>query len=183
MTRHRRFFSLLASIVVLTLALTPTAIPQVTGSAQVGEIYENKEEGYSLKLPPNWTAVVSEDGLGRKQVDIVYKGVREEGHLKIRRVQVETGTKAMETAKREEEQTLRFKPGYAKGPVEDFAASYPAALITYDYTQSGRPRMGRAYYLLVNETTVFSLRFEGNRPTMGPLRSQTDLIVRSFRVK
>jgi hypothetical protein len=183
MMNHRRVFSLLSLAGALMFIFASSASAQITGSARVGEVFENKEEGYALKLPPNWQAIVSEDGLGRRQVDIVYKGVREEGHLKIRRVQVESGTKAMETAKREEEQTLRFKPGYAKGPVEDFAAGYPAALITYDYTQAGRPKMGRAYFLLINETTVFSLRFEGNRPTMGPLRSQTDLIVRSFKMK
>jgi hypothetical protein len=110
--------------------------------------------------------------------------VREDGALKVRRISVEPGTNAMDAAKREEDQTLRFRPGYSRGAVENFAAGYKsAALISYDYTQAGRPKMGRNYYIQVNETTVYALWFTGNRNTLGPLRAQTDAIARSFRAK
>ena len=56
-------------------------------------------------------------------------------------------------------------------------------MTSYDFTQGGRPKKGRNYYLMVNETTVFLLRFSGNRGTMEALRSQTDVIARSFKVK
>ncbi len=166
----------------LTLAGLLALIPVAARSQVEGEIFEDPDHNYTLKLPKNWSAVVSQNGAGRNEVNIVFRGVREEGALQIRTITVEPGTKAMEAAKRDEEQTLRFRPGYVKGAIENFAANYNGALVNYDYTQSGRPKMGRKYYLLVNETTVYALWFSGNRPTMGPLRSQTDLITRSFRV-
>ena len=135
-----------------------------------------------MTLPAGWQVVTSRDGLGRPQVDIVYD-VRESGLLKIRLISVEAGTKAMDIAKREEEQNLRFQPGYAKGGVENFAASVTAALVVYDYTNGGRPMIGRNYYLLVNDTTAYLLRFTGTRATLGPIRNQTDAIARSFKLR
>lgn len=161
------------------LALLPaTARPQGEGEA-----FEDPDGVYSLKLPKNWIAVVSKDGLGRNEVNIVYRGVREDGALKIRRLDVESGTKAMDAAKRDEDQTLRFRPGYSRGAFENFAANYEAAMLTYDYTQAGRPKMGRTYYLKAGDTVVYVLWFTGNRPMLGPLRAQTDAIARSFKLK
>ncbi len=175
--RRLRFF--LQLTLAGLLALIPvTAWPQVEG-----EDFEDPDHNYTLKLPKNWSAIVSKNGAGRNEVNIVFRGVREEGALQIRTITVEPGTKVMEAAKRDEEQTLRFRPGYVKGAIENFAAGYSGALVSYDYTLSGRPKMGRKYYLLVNETTVYALWFSGNRPTMGPLRAQTDLIARSFKTK
>ncbi len=147
-----------------------------------GEVFEDPEGKYSLTLPAGWHVVTSRDGLGRSQVDIVYD-VRERGLLKIRLISVEAGTKAMDIAKREEEQSLRFQPGYAKGGIENFAASVNGALVTYDFTNGGRPVIGRNYYLLVNETTAYLLRFTGTRNTLGPIRNQTDAIARSFKMR
>ncbi len=141
---------------------------------------------YSLTLPnADWLAVLSQDGLGRKQVEVVYK-VREDGLLKVRRLDVEKGSRLADVFKRDEGQTLTFLPGYTKGPLEDFSAGsgkIPAVVTAYDFTQGGRPKKGRNYYLLVDETTVYLLRFTGNRGTMEALRSQTDVIARSFKVK
>jgi hypothetical protein len=147
-----------------------------------GEVFEDPEGKYSVTLPAGWHAVTGRDGLGRIQVDIIYR-VREDGALKIRPLTVEAGSKAIDLAKREEEQSLRFLPGYAKGSIENFAASVDAALVTYDFTNGGRPMVGRNYYLLANETTAYLLRFTGNRNVLGPMRSQTDAMARSFKAK
>lgn len=160
--------------------LTSSAISAQTQSK--GEVFEDPEGKYSLTLPPSWHVVTSRDGLGRPQVDIVYD-VRESGLLKIRLISVEAGTKAMDLAKREEQNLQFSQPGYAKGSIENFAASVNAALVTYDFTNGGRPVIGRNYYLLVNETTAYLLRFTGTRNTLGPIRNQTDAIARSFKVR
>lgn len=141
---------------------------------------------YSLILPnADWLAISSRDGTGRPQVEIVYK-VREDGLLKIRLVEIEKGAKLADVIKKDESQTLTFLPNYTKGAMEEFSAGggkVPALLTAYDFTQGGRPKKGRNYYLMVNETTVYVLRFSGNRGTMEALRSQTDQIARSFKVK
>lgn len=177
LNKYLRYFLLTVLAGMLTL-LPAAAMPQGEG-----EVFEDPDGVYTLKLPKNWIAVVSKDGLGRNEVNIVYKGIREDGALRIRRLDVEAGSKAMDAAKRDEDQTLRFRPGYSRGGFENFAANYDAALLTYDYTQAGRPKMGRTYYLKANGTTVYVLWFTGNRNTLGPLRAQTDAIARSFRVK
>jgi hypothetical protein len=168
-------------LMILGLALA-TSLTMPMRAQSKGEVFEDPEGKYSLTLPAGWHAVTSRDGLGRPQVDIIYN-VRENGLLKIRRIAVEAGAKAMDVAKREEEQSLRFQPGYAKGSVENFAASVNAALVVYDFTSGGKPMIGRNYYLLVNETTIYLMRFSGSRNTLGPIRNQTDAIARSFKAQ
>lgn len=175
--RRFRFRSLSPFIFLICLMLPVSVFPQS------GEMVQDPEGKFTLQLPNKaWLAVISRDGLNRPQLDIVYR-VREDGDLEIRQVIVEPGTKALDFAKKDE-QTLSFQaPGYAKGSIESFGASSDAAVLTYDYTRGGRPMMGRRYYLRVSDNTIFVLRFTGNRTTLGPLRSQTDAIARSFRVK
>lgn len=171
------------AFVVMGLLLSASSYKTV--EAQNNTI-DDPEGKYSLTLPnADWLAVLSQDGLGRKQVEVVYK-VREDGLLKVRRLDIEKGSKLLDVFKRDEGQTLTFLPGYTKGPLEDFSAGggkIPAAVTSYDFTQGGRPKKGRNYYLMVNETTVFLLRFTGNRGTMEALRSQTDAIARTFKAK
>lgn len=181
-----RFFSLTLVFGALLLS--------VTGALAQGNDVDSitdPDGKYSLNLPRSvkptdgWHAVESTDGLGRKQIEIVYK-VREEGLLKVRRLDVEKDAKLADIVKRDESQTLTFLPGYTKGAVEEFSTQggkIPALLASYDFTQGGRPKMGRTYYLQITDTIVYVLRFTGNRGTMGALRSQTDIITRSFKVK
>jgi len=139
------------------------------------------EGKFTLQLPnKGWIAIYSRDGLNRPQLDIIYR-VREDGNLEVRQMTVEPGAKMIDVATKDE-QTLSFQaPGYAKGSIENFGAKGDAAVLTYDYTRGGKPLMGRRYYLRVNDTTAFVLRFTGNRNTLGPLRSQTDAIARSIK--
>ena len=178
-----RFRFCLLAFVVLGLVLSISAFHTVEAQSNTIDDPDGK---YSLTLPnADWLAVLSQDGLGRKQVEVVYK-VREDSLLKVRRLDVEKGAKLVEVFKRDEGQTLTFLPGYTKGPLEEFSAGggkIPAVVTAYDFTQGGRPKKGRSYYLLVNDTTVYLLRFTGNRSTMEALRSQTDTIARSFKVK
>ena len=142
---------------------------------------------FTLTLPnDDWQAIEITNGVSRKQIEIVYKKIREDGLLKIRRVEVEKGSKLIDASRRDESQSLTFLPGYTKGALEEFTVSggkIPAIMTAYDFTQGGRPKMGRNYYLMVDETTLYVLRFTGNRDTMKALRSQTDLITRSFKMK
>lgn len=145
-----------------------------------GEVFEDPEGKYSLTLPTGWSGIVGRDGLGRPDVKVVYR-VNEHGTLKIRRVAIEEGTEALAFARNDEQSTLRFQPGYAKGAIETFLGGVNGALVTYDYTSSGRAMMGRAYYVKANPTTIFVLRFTGVKNILGPLRNQTDAMARSLK--
>lgn len=152
---------------------------------------QDPEGNFTVSLPASpkpeqgWHAVEVTDGAGRKQIEIIYK-VREEGLLQVRRLEVEKGAKLVDVIKKDESQRLTFLPNYTKGALEEFSAGngkIPAMLTAYDFTTGGRPKKGRNYYLMINDTTVYVLRFSGNRGTMEALRSQTDIIARSFKVK
>jgi hypothetical protein len=171
-----RFFLLAALVCAI---LTAAVLPQ-SGSEPV----EDPDGKFTLVLPNRgWQAILSRDqNTNRPQLDIIYR-VREDGSLDVKQVAVEAATKTMDYAKRDE-QTLSFQaPGYAKISVETFGANAEGAVVTYDYTRGGRPMTGRRYYLRANDTTIFVLRFTGNRNTLGPLRSQTDAIARSFKAR
>lgn len=165
----------LAGAVVVMLVISVFALAQ-----QRREVFEDPEGRYSLTLPPGWIGIVSKDGLDRVDVKIVYK-VTENGALRIRRNVVEDGMKPMDFAKKDEEQTLRFLPGYAKGTTEVFSGGVDGALVTWDFTVSGRPMLGRAYYVRVNPTTIFSMRFVGLKNVLGPIRNETDSMARSLK--
>jgi hypothetical protein len=157
------------------------ALPWEAGAqGRGGEVFEDPEGHYTLTLPSGWQAIVNRDGLGRPEVKIVY-GVNENGLLRIRRQELAAADQTLDFATKDEAQSLRFLPGYAKGPIENFSGATAGALVSYDYTTSGRPMLGRNYYLRAAETTVYILRFTGSRNTLGPMRNQTDAIARSFK--
>src|SRR6188508_1483485 len=116
----------LAGTLILVLMMS------VVGFAQDDrkEVFEDPEGKYTLTLPPGWIGVVSKDGLNRVDVKIVYK-VSEHGALRIRRFPVEETMKRVDFAKRDEEQTLRFLPGYAKGITEPFLGGVDGALVSW----------------------------------------------------
>ena len=173
----RRFHSL--SLLLLAL-IAPVAFAQ--GSP---EVFEDLDGKFTLTLPPGWLAIVSEDGLGRKEVNIVFK-VRENGSLKIRRADdVDPKTEVLEFARKDEEQTLRFLPGYDILNTEKFllGGGRTGALVAYDYKNGGQPFTGREYYLRADEKTIYVLRFRGRKNILSTLRSHTDSIARSFKLK
>jgi hypothetical protein len=171
----RHFCSVLFLLLVVCAA--PAALAQ--------EVFEDPEGQYTLSLPAGWLGIVGQDSLGRKEVNIVFK-VRENGSLKIRRVDdVDPNLDVMEFAKKDEESTLRFMPAYNKVGIEKFliTAGKTGALVAYDYKTGGQPFTGREYYLRLNEKTIYVLRFRGRQNILSTLRSHTDSIARSFKLK
>ena len=178
---ERFMMRLVGPVLLVSRIVVSMLMMSVIALAQEGrEQFIDPEGKYRLTLAPGWIGVVSKDGLDRIDVKIVYK-VTENGALRIRRNVVEEGTKPLDFAKRDEEQTLRFLPGYAKGTTEAFSGGVDGALVTWDFTVSGRPMLGRAYYIRVNPTTIFSMRFVGLRSVLGPVRNETDAMARSLK--
>ena len=175
MTGLSRFYSLL---LLSSLLLTPFVFAQ-------SEVFEDPDGKYTLNLPNGWLGVVNTDGLGRNDVNIVYK-VRENGALKIRVAEVDKGQDPMAYAAKDEQDRVRFAPSYDKISTEKFllGGSRVGALLSYDYKNAaGQPFTGRVYYVPVDEKTIYVLQFTGRRNTLGTLRSHTDLIARSLKLK
>jgi hypothetical protein len=149
------------------------------------EVFEDPDGKYTMNLPTGWLGVVNTDGLGRNEVNIVYK-VRENGALKIRVAEVAADTEPIDFAAKDERERVRFAPSYDKISLEKFllGGTRAGALLSYDYKNaSGQPFTGRVYYLRANEKTIYVLQFTGRRNILGTLRSHTDLIARSLKFK
>ncbi len=178
MTGPFRFYLL---VVFLLALFAPGAFAQ-----SATETFEDPDGKYTLNLPAGWLGIVNTDGLGRKDVNIVYK-VRENGALKVRRVDLESAAEPLDYAAKDEQDRIRFSsPGYDKISMEKFllGGNKTGALLSYDYKNaSGQPFTGRVYYLRTGEKTIYVLQFTGRRNILGTLRSHTDAIARSFKVK
>jgi hypothetical protein len=165
-------------LVLLTSLCAMNAVAQ--------EVFEDPEGKFTVTLPAGWLGIINKDGLGRADVNIVYK-VRENGALKVRRVDdADPKMEVMEYAAKDESERVRFNPGYDKIGLEKFliGAGKTGALLAYDYkTTSGQPFTGRVYYLLGDADTIYVLHFTGRKNILGTLRSHTDAIARSFKVK
>jgi hypothetical protein len=149
------------------------------------EVFEDPDGKYVLNLPSGWLGVVNTDGLGRNEVNIVYK-VRENGALKIRVAEVAPGAEPMDYAAQDERERVRFAPSYDKLSLEKFllGGARTGALLSYDYKNAaGQLFTGRVYYLRADEKTIYVLQFTGRRNILGTLRSHTDLIARSLKLK
>jgi hypothetical protein len=149
------------------------------------EVFDDPDGKYTMTLPAGWLGVVNTDGLGRNDVNIVYK-VRENGALKIRVAEVAQNTEPMDYAVQDERERIRFTPSYDKISMEKFllGGSRIGALLSYNYNNTaGQPFTGRVYYVRMDEKTIYVLQFTGRRNILGTLRSHTDQIARSFKLK
>lgn len=173
-----RISGIARAVLLLTLLLP------IGASAQ--EVFEDPEGKYVVTLPSGWLGIVNQDALGRTDVNIVFR-VRENGALKVRRIEgTDPTVEVIEYANKDENERVRFAPGYTKLKMEKFliTAGKYGALLSYDYkTTSDQPFTGRVYYVRGDDRTVYILQFTGRRTTLGSLRNQTDAIARSFKTK
>jgi hypothetical protein len=160
---------------------------QPTPQAQELTPFDDPDGKYSLKLPKGWIFIINQDRTtGKSDVQIVY-GVRENGALKIRVIEnVDPKAETIAIAKKDENESLRFLTGYSTtAKIENFLiGGRMSALAAYDFKNTAnQPMTGRNYYVRVNDTTVYVLRFQGRPTTLPSLRNQTDLIARSLKLK
>ena len=151
-----------------------------TAGAQ--EVYTNSKVDYSLELPSATWHVIVEPNPAHEHVEFVY-GDRLEGYLQIRKEVVDAGTTPSELARLDRDQKLRFVPGFVEGKEETFSGRLNGVTISYEFVKTGKPMMGRIYYLQADNRTIFALRFTGLHDKLARIRNQTDLIARSFKLK
>jgi hypothetical protein len=157
----------------------------IAGSISVAaaqQAYTSDQIGYSLELPsPVWRAI-SEPDAAHEHAEFV-NGDRLDGYLQIRKEVVDAGTTASNLAHRDLDQKLRFLPGFVEGKEEPFKGRLNGVTVSYEFIKTGKPMMGRIYYVQADNRTIFALRFTGLRDKLTRIRNQTDMIARSFQLK
>lgn len=144
--------------------------------------YTNDKIDYVLELPTAQWRAISEPDAAHEHAEFV-NGDRLEGYLQIRKEVVDAGTSLSDIARRDMDQKLRFLPGFVEGKEERFSGRLSGITTSYEFVKTGKPMMGRIYYLQADNRTVYALRFTGLRDKVARIRNQTDLIARSFKLK
>jgi hypothetical protein len=151
-------------------------------TAQAQHPFTSDKVEYTIDLPSTVWKVISEPDAVHEHTEFVY-GDRLEGYLQIRKESVDSGTSLTDLAHRDQDQKLRYLPGFVEGKEEPFSGRFTGLTASYEFVKTGKPMIGRIYYLQVDNRTVYSLRFTGLRDKLMRIRNQTDLIARSFRLK
>lgn len=144
--------------------------------------YSSAKVNYIVDFPSAVWRLVDEPDEIHQHAEFVY-GDRNDGYLRIRKEALDEGLNVEEFARRDQDQKVRFLPGYVDGKKENFAGRLTGVTISYEFTQAGKPMAGRTYYLQGNSNSVYVLRFTGMRDKLLRIRNQTDLIARSLRLK
>lgn len=164
----------LAFALVLFALMAPVALAQ--------QVYTHEKVDYSFDVPSaTWRAILEPDA-AHEHPEFVY-GDRLDGFLTIRKEIVDAGTSAAELARRDQDLKLRFLPGFVEGKQEAFNGRLDGVTISYEFVRTGKPMLGRTYYLQVDNRTIYALRFTGLRDKLSRIRNQTDLIARTFQMK
>ena len=165
-------------IVALTLVLLGFMMP----AASAQQLYSHDKLEYTFELPsPTWRAILEPDST-HPHPEFVF-GDRLDGYLTIRKEVVDAGTTPGEIAQRDQDLTLRFLPGFVQGKQDPFNGRLDGVTATYEFVRTGKPMLGRTYYLQADNRTIFALRFTGLRDKLNRIRNQTDLIARTFKLK
>jgi hypothetical protein len=159
------------------------ALAGVVGSVQAqGQVYTTDSLEYSLELPTaTWKATSIGDAI-QKNPEFV-NGDRLSGFLRVRKDVKDADVTMSDLARRDLEQKLRYLPGFIEGKEEKFNGRLDGVTVSYEFTQTGKPMMGRLYFLQGDARTAYVLHFTGLRDSLARIRNQTDLIARSFKLK
>ncbi len=170
----RRLISFIAGVGLLALCLS-------MAQAQT-QIYDDAHAGYTFELPsPTWRAIERPDS-EHAHTEFVY-GDRSDGYLRIRKEVVADGMTTAALSRRDHDLKLRFLAGYVEGKEENFAGRLKGVTSSYEFTASGKPMLGRIYYLQADSHTIYVLHFTGARDKLMRIRNQTDSMARSFQPK
>lgn len=152
-----------------------------TSSAFAQQSFNDVNVPYNFTLPDVKWKMTAKPSSSSPNVEYVY-GDRFDGHLEVRRLTVDKDS-ILTDAVENEEQKLQFRPGFVAGRQENFTGKLRGSIFNFEYVAAGKNMSGRYYFLRANETTVYVLRFSGQKDSLRSLQPQTDSIARSFSVK
>lgn len=137
---------------------------------------------YVLDLPsPEWQTATRFDV--HQHFEFVYGNDPANGHLRIRKILVDSGTTTAELFERDEKWELQNLAGYVVCSGAEFKGQLSGTVFSYEYVSGGRPMFGNVYYLQIDKLTFYSLRFTASRDKLPILRNQMEFIARSFHLK
>ena len=166
--KAQRFSFILMIAAALFLSVSVTA---------QNKTFSDPNVEYTFEIPEaNWLMTNKSPN-----VEYVYND-KKDGHFEVRKLTVKSG-EMMADVIRGEEQKLQFLPGYVAGKEENFQGAYNGRVFNFEYVRSSLNMVGRYYFLKVNDTTVYVLRFSGNRDKVRSIRNEIDLIARTFKLK
>jgi hypothetical protein len=167
---------------VLKMILASACLAWSCLLANAQQVFTSDNIDYSIELPSATWRTISEPDAAHEHVEFVY-GDRLDGYLQIRKEVVDAGTTAANLAQRDRDQKLRFLPGFVEGKEENFPGRLNGVTVSYEFIKTGKPMLGRIYYLQADNRTIYTLRFTGLRDKLARIRNQTDLIARTFKLK
>ena len=165
-------------ILALTLVLIGLMAPVVLAQ----QLYTHDKVDYSFEIPSQTWKPILEPDATHDNPEFVY-GDRLDGYLTIRKEIVDPGTSPGVLASRDQDLRLRYLPGFVEGKQESFNGRLDGVTMSYEFVRTGKPMLGRTYYLQVDNRTIYALRFTGLKDKLARIRNQTDLIARSFKIK
>src|SRR5689334_4910542 len=164
------------------LAFSLAALVLVIQVASAQQTYSSDKVEYTFDIPSaTWHSILEPDAT-HQHPEFVY-GDRLDGYLTIRKEIVDPGTTAAELARRDQDLKLRFLPGFVEGKQEAFNGRLDGVTMSYEFVRTGKPMLGRTYYLQADNRTIYALRFTGLKDKLSRIRNQTDLIARTFKIK
>ncbi len=170
MMRHKVFPILIAAVLCLA-----------GGAVAQNGTFSDPNVDYTFELPdPRWK-MTAKPSATSPNVEYVFND-RREGHLAVRKLTVRKD-ELMTDIIRNEESKLLVKYGYVAGLEENFNGRLRGNIFNFEYADGGRSMSGRFYFLRVNETTIYLLRFTGQKDSLRSIRGQADSIARTFSVK
>lgn len=164
------------------LAFALVLIGLTASAALAQQLYTHDKVDYSFELPSTQWKAISEPDAAHEHPEFVY-GDRLDGYLTIRKEIVDPGTTPGELASRDQDLKLRYLPGFVQGKQEPFNGRLDGVTMSYEFVRTGKPMLGRTYYLQVDNRTIYALRFTGLKDKLTRIRNQTDLIARTFKIK
>ena len=170
--RSQKFTLLFAMLIALAASTAIFAQDDVFSAANVDYSFSLPDAKWKLTVKPSDTS---------PNVEYVY-GDRTNGHFEVRKLAARKDMLTSEVIQ-DEEQKLQFLPGYVAGKEENFAGRFRGVIFNYEYVRAERPMSGRIYFLRINETTVYAIRFSGLKDMLRSIQNQTDSIARTFDVK
>lgn len=160
--------------VFLALFLAVSAFAQT-------QSFRDSNAGYTFDLPETAWKMTAKPSALSPNVEYVF-GDRRDGHLEVRKVALKQGDLLLNLI-RDEEEKLQFLKGYVAGKEESFAGKLRGTVFNYEYVSSARNMSGRFYFLKADDSTVYVLRFTGERDKLRVIRNQIDSIARTFELK
>jgi len=167
---------------VLKMILMSAVLALSCSLASAQQAFTTDKIDYAIELPSTTWRIISEPDAAHEHVEFVY-GDRLDGYLQIRKEIVDAGTAPSDLAQRDRDQKFRFLPGFVEGKEDPFSGRLNGVTVSYEFIKTGKPMLGRIYYLQADNRTIYTLRFTGLRDKLARIRNQTDLITRSFKLK